>query len=379
MTKTAKKVVPSLEVMLYNVLTKGLVKPLVRIMGDTNGGRQRREAATLKDVAVKAAVSPYTVSSVLNGARSNTRVSEGTRLRILEAASQLGYRPNGLARSLRSRRTNIIGLYFGYGSLQPHDPFHAEVLTGLQRGCEAYRKDLMIHYSFHKYDVDEVFNELAGGKIDGLVMLAAPSDPLVDRVRNCGLPVVAITDALDGVPSVVADDADGSRMIAEHLAAHGHRCVLYRTCPGESDSASRRYDSFRTNACRLGIEIVEGNTSNWRGQLGPNEIERLARRKELGITAAVCWGDPSANALLSYCYENRIRVPEELSIVGFNGIEPSVEPRQRLTTVKANWAEVAQCAVSLLARRIEGESVPMWTVMPVQFMEGETTSIMSIN
>jgi DNA-binding LacI/PurR family transcriptional regulator len=186
--------------------------------------------------------------------------------------------------------------------------------------------------------------------------------------------VVAITDALEGIPSVVADDASGSEMIARHLYDQGHRSVLYRACPGESDSAGRRYDAFRTCAGDLGIQLYEGNTSDWRGKLGPNEIEQLARRKELGITAAVCWGDPSANALLHYCFENRIRVPDELSIVGFNGIEPSVEPRQRLTTVKANWAEVAQCAVSLLARRIDGESVPMWTVMPVQFSEGETTS-----
>ncbi len=344
---------------------------------DKGQRKLRKSAATLRDVAGFAAVSPYTVSTVLNGARSNTRVSEETRERILKAAAELGYRPNGLARSLRNKRTNIVGLYFGYGSLEPHDPFHAEVLTGLQRGCEAFRKDLMIHYSFHKYDVNQVFAELAGGKLDGLVLLAAPTDPLVDRVRDSGLLIVAITDALEGIPSVVADDADGSRLIAEHLAELGHGRVLYRKCPGESDSAGRRFDSFKSHAARLDIDVVEGTTSDWRGQLGPIEIESIARRKELGISAAVCWGDPSANALLRVCRENRIRVPEEFSIVGFNGIEPSVEPRQRLTTVKANWADVTQCAVSLLARRIEGEAVPMWTVMPVQFVEGETTSIVS--
>ena len=143
---------------------------------------------TLRDVAKLAGVSPFTVSTVLNGARSSTRVSDATRERIHAAAKELGYRPNALARSLQSRRTNIIGLYFGYGSLEPHDPFHAEVLTGLQRGCEAFRKDLMIHYSFHKHSVDEVFSELAGGKIDGLVLLTSSKDPLVARVRYWSSP-----------------------------------------------------------------------------------------------------------------------------------------------------------------------------------------------
>ncbi len=333
----------------------------------------RAAAPTLRDVAKLAGVSPFTVSTVLNGARSSTRVSEGTRQRIVDAAKEVGYRPNRLARSLQSKRTNIIGLYFGYGSLEPHDPFHAEVLTGLQRGCEAYRKDLMIHYSFHKYSVDEVFSELAGGKIDGLVLLTYSQDPLVARVQDSGLLVVAITDALEGIPSVVADDAQGSRMIAEHLHEKGHRKVMYRICPGISDSAKRRYESFLARASELGIEVVALPSEDWRGELGESEKAFMAQIGSTGITAAVCWGDPSANALLKFCHDNRIDVPNQLAIVGFNGIKPNVEPRQRLSTVRANWSDVAEQAVSLLARRIDGESVSLWTTVQVQFEPGETT------
>ncbi len=338
----------------------------------SNSGRIRRHT-TLKDVAEKVAVSPYTVSVVLNGSKSNTRVSDATREKIVIAAKQLGYRPNGLARALRQRSTNIIGLYFGYGSLEPHDPFHAEVLTGLQRGCEACEKDLMIHYSFHRYGVEEVFNELVGGKIDGLVLLASPSDPLVPRVRASGLPVVAMTDSLDGIPSVIADDAAGSRLIAEHLASKGHTTIMYRVCPGESDSAGRRYDAFRTHATRLGITIHEGRTEDWRGSVSRQERELLTDRERLGLTASVCWGDPSANALLSFCKSSGISVPTDLAIVGFNGIELSVEPAHRLTTVHAHWAEVAQRAVQTLADQIAGKVVPMWSVLPVEFVEGDTT------
>lgn len=334
---------------------------------------QRSANPTLRDVAKLAGVSPFTVSTVMNGARSSTRVSDATRTRIHEAAKELGYRPNRLARSLQSRRTNIIGLYFGYGSLEPHDPFHAEVLTGLQRGCEAHRKDLMIHYSFHKYSVDEVFSELAGGKIDGLVLLTYSQDPLVARVQDSGLLVVAITDALEGIPSVVADDAEGSRQIAEHLFAKGHRKVMYRTCPGVSDSAQRRYESFLAAANGLGLEVVALPSEDWRGELGKSERAFMNQLDETGITAAVCWGDPSANALLKFCHDNRIDVPTRLAIVGFNGIKPNVEPRQRLSTVRANWSDVAEQAVSLLARRIDGESVPLWTTVQVAFEPGETT------
>ncbi|AIE83762.1 transcriptional regulator [Fimbriimonas ginsengisoli Gsoil 348] len=313
------------------------------------------------------------MSVVLNGSKSNTRVSPATRERILEAAREMGYTPNVLARALRKSSTNILGLYFGYGHLEPHDPFHAEVLTGLQRGCEACNKDLMIHYSFHRYSVDEVFGELTGGKIDGVVLIAAPGDPLVSRVRGSNLPVIAMTDAIQGIPSIVADDAAGSTAIANHLHEKGHRTVLYRACPGESDSASRRQRAFEARASELGMTTFVGRTSDWRGRVEEAEADLIARRRELGITAAVCWGDPSAHALLAYCKGNRIAVPDELAIVGFNGIESPVEPAKVLTTVRAYWSNVAQGAVHLLVNRLEGREVPSLTVLPVEFSLGETS------
>lgn len=333
----------------------------------------RARGVTLKDVAERVNVSPFTVSVVLNGSKSNTRVSESTREMIVKAARDLGYQPNSLAQALRRRTTNIVGLYFGYGHLEPHDPFHAEVLTGLQRGCEACNKDLMIHYSFHRYSVNEVFSELVGGKIDGLVMIAAPGDPLVERVRGSHLAVVAMTDAIEGIPSIIADDGAGSIAIAEHLFAKGHRHILYRACPGESDSANRRKLAFEARASELGMTTITGQTTDWHGDVQDAEKEILSRRAELGITAAVCWGDPSAYALLAYCKRQKIRVPQDFAIVGFNGIPLSVEPAHVLTTVRAHWSDVAYEAVGCLVKRLEGQSVPKLTVLPVEFTVGETT------
>jgi len=340
-------------------------------VSERNGALKK---ATLRDVAELAHVSPFTVSVVLNGSKSNTRVSEATRARIQVAAHELGYRANVLARALRHQSTNILGLYFGYGHLEPHDPFHAEVLTGLQRGCQARDKDLMIHYSFHRFSVEEVFAELAGGKIDGLVMIAAPDDPLVGRIQGANLPVVAMTDRIPGIPSVLADDEHGSRMAAEHLHEKGHRHVLYRKCPGLSDSASRRYEAFVNRASELGMQTTDGCTGDWRGQVDPSEAALVDRRRELGITAVVCWGDPSAHAFMAYCQHQGIDIPGDLAVVGFNGIESPVEPAKHLTTVRAGWSQVAESAVHLLVDRLDGsEEVPDLTVLPVQIKLGDTT------
>lgn len=336
-------------------------------------GRTPNKGATLRDVSQKVSVSQYTVSVVLNGSKSNTRVSEATRTKILEAARELGYRPNSLARALRQKSTNILGLYFGYGHLEPHDPFHAEVLTGLQRGCEACERDLMIHYSFHRYSLEELFSELVGGKIDGLVLIASPNDPLVARLKGSHLPAVAMTDAITGFPSVIADDAAGSRAIADHLFAKGHKVVFYRSCPGESFSAARRQEAFEQRAEELGMKTIPGRTSNWKGLLSQEETEILDQRGKNGVTAAVCWGDPSAHALLAHCKSSGIRVPQDLAIAGFNGIEPPVEPARIMTTVKANWSSVAERAVHTLVSLIEDRDAPALTVLPVEFSPGDTT------
>lgn len=339
----------------------------------TNKGRRANKGATLRDVSEKVSVSQYTVSVVLNGSKSNTRVSAATREKILQAAQDLGYRPNSLARALRQKSTNILGLYFGYGHLEPHDPFHAEVLTGLQRGCEACERDLMIHYSFHRYSLDELFGELVGGKIDGLVLIASPTDPLVERVRGSHLPVVAMTDAIDGIPTVVADDAAGSRAIADHLYERGHKTVFYRSCPGESFSAARRQEAFEARAAELGMTTISGRTDDWKGGLAEEEKQILAQRSLIGVTAAVCWGDPSAHSLLAYCRTVGISVPQDLAIVGFNGIEPPVEPARVMTTVKAHWSTVAERSVHLLVDLLEGREAPSLTVLPVNFFPGDTT------
>src|SRR5688500_10745180 len=103
----------------------------------------RRRATTMQDIADQVGVSRMTVSVALHGTTSHVGVSEATRARILEAASLLSYRPNAVARSLRRRQTNIIGLYSGYGPIDPRVTFYSQIVAGLQQACVPLRKDLL--------------------------------------------------------------------------------------------------------------------------------------------------------------------------------------------------------------------------------------------
>lgn len=330
------------------------------------------EAATLSDVAAKAGVSKVTVSAVLNGSRSNTRVSDATRQRILVAAAELRYRPNAIARSLRRRKTNIIGFYSGHGVVNAQNPFLTSVIGGLQTACDDHRKDLLLHGLFRGRSVDDIYDELLNGTIDGLVLIAFPDNPLVDRLAHAPLPAVMIADSVPTIPAVVVDDAGGSRMLAEHLAEKGHRRILYRMAPDARQSALRRYEAFRAAAASLGMTLVHVSHAPHPGRLTQEEKAILTGPSGVRPTAMACWMDGFVGHALPDIAALGLRVPEDLAIVGFNGNHATPNP-DLPTTILAPWVQVAETAVSVLVARMEGKEVPAETVLPVTFAPGATT------
>jgi DNA-binding LacI/PurR family transcriptional regulator len=332
---------------------------------------------TLADVARIAGVSAMSASAVLNGARTSSRVAAATRERIQAAAARLGYQPNAVARSLANRRTNAIGLYTGTGSLTADVPFGAQVLAGLQKGCAEFGKDLLLHGRFEQPERWGIsYAELADGRLDGVVMLSAADAPLVATLAGSPLAVVAMVDAVPAVPSAIADEARGARLLIEHLAARGHRRVLWRdSVEREVDSVRRRHQGLLAAGRELGVEVVAGDlgfvprpfTARERGLLRPGDPGRA--------TAVVCFADYVCEALLEDALRLGWSVPGDLAIAGFDGIELVNQPRpwRRVTTIRCRWDRVAWSAVQLLSRRLDGVAVPATTTLPVELAVGDTT------
>jgi DNA-binding LacI/PurR family transcriptional regulator len=336
-------------------------------------------APTLTDVAERAGVNRVTVSVVLNStSRAGTRVSESTRQRILKAAADLCYQPNAIARSLRRRRTNTIGFYSGYPQIYAANPFKGQIISGLQIGCDQLRQDLLLHGKYPGRSAEDIYAELANGRIDGLVLFTPPDDALIERLVGSHLPVVAIVDAVPILPSVVADDAVGGCLQAEHLAARGHRRVIYQTAHLSLISTCRRYAAFCEAAAARGMSVLESRSTNVQSDLTDEaRAALLGASAERRATAIVAWQDGVAVWALSQCIALGLRVPEQVAVVGFDGIGiPShlqVGPTHTLTTIRAPWTQVAQVAVSLLVSEIEGKEVPKETVLPVELFVGDTT------
>lgn len=334
---------------------------------------QKKRKPTMSDVAKKAGVNRVTVSVALNGtAHAGTRVSEATRQRVLKAANELGYAPSAVALALRRSRTNIIGYYTGYESLNAHDPFTGTVLNGLQVSCRQHHQDLLIFGSFERSSVDDIYAALAGGKIDGLVLLPTPHSPVMDKLFNSHLPIVAIANPTPNLPSVTVDDFTGSQLLARYLAEQGHRRILYRADHLIHSSTIRRCEAFLAEAQTLGLQVTVSRESP-DGYITPHEVTLLTTSASTDRpTAVVSWVDSQAYRFIEDCKTLGIRIPEDLALVGFDGAAMDIPPADRLTTIRAPWKTVAETAVNVLMAMIEGQEVEREIMLPVTLSIGDT-------
>lgn len=332
-----------------------------------------KTARTIEDVARRVGVSKTTVSSVLNGSRSNTRVSDATRKRIEEAALELNYHPSSVARSLRKGRTNIIGFYGGFGFMSVKTVFLTDIVSGLQEGCDQFGKDLLLHSSTVSRSPNDVYGQIASGKVDGLVLFAAPQDPLIARFASSHLPVILVADAAPELPSVVADDAAAGRLMAQHLWERGHRRVLFRLIERNHTAAKRRFAAFNDEADRLGMTVLMHQGPNNDALLNTAEIACLPGHTQTPVTAVACWCDDWAAQTLIECQRLGLRVPEEVAIVGCDGLPRTDIGATRLTSIQVPWSMVARQAVELLIAQISGRVLPPETVIPITLFHGDTT------
>ena len=337
-----------------------------------------RRATTLKQVAAEAGVSQATVSAVLSGKHPHVRVSEETRSRILATVRRLEYRPNAVARSLSSRITNIIGAYSSFGTLYAGHSFYSEILGGLQNGCAAQNKNLLLfHPGLGDQSSEEVFAQFVDGKIDGLIVFIDPQLPILDSLRTASIPVVALTDPLPGIPSVGAEDAQGARLLVDYLAAKGHRRFLIHNYEGSGESVRRRGEAFRGAVAGYGLTAMvlpaEGREDaserdHYQALLAAWRAVPAAERP----TVALGHHDADAYTLAAYCAEQQVGVPDDLAITGFDGLATGPGTPLRLTTIHVPWASVAETAVSVLVAKIRGEEVLPETLLPVELRIGDS-------
>ena len=324
------------------------------------------KAIRLTDVAERASVSTATVSRVLNGLGPT---SEDVRTRVLRAAKELDYHPNWLARSLRARRTNTVGLVLP----DIENPFFTSLVKGAERAAGTRGWNLILCNSDEDVEREEALvRTLAERKIDGLLLCAAagPHDFLARYQGH--LPIVAVNRLIPGasVPSVTADNEQGAYDAASHLLAKGLRPLALLLGTPNLSTTEARLAGCRRAAEALGLapedmflKVGYGRTDE--GYKAAGEcLDETPRPR-----AIVAFNNLMAEAALRAIHDRGLRCPEDVALIGFDDFRSAAAMTPPLTVVEQDPVGMGEKAVEVLGDMVaSGEAAVPNTVLRARLL-----------
>jgi len=315
---------------------------------------------TLTEVARQAGTSPMAVSVVLNGARSNTRVSDATRRRIVEVASGLNYSPNAMAQGLKRQRTGTIGVLFNWaGTHTVHDLFSTALLDGIVAGAAAAGYHILL-YTKPWRDAATSSPLFSDRRTDGVIVVAPDeTSDVVPGLSALGLPIILLSSATD-VPSVQyvkTDNTFGVSLALDHLWDLGHKRIAFASQGQARHSMWERSEAYATWMARHSLPVPNGYAL---GDLDmghdAGNVSRLKGMLSLPDrpTAVFAATDDLAVEVLEAALSVGLTVPEQLSVVGFDDILLASLTVPKLTTIRQPLHEMGLQSTHLLIATIEG-------------------------
>ncbi len=331
------------------------------------------DRVTLKAVAKHVGLTPGTVSAVLNDSAASRSIPERTRQRVLQAARELNYRPNFFARSLRVQRTFTIGVILeeigdGYGSL---------VVSGVEQYLRA--KNYFFLTVAHRHDeklLQTYAHLLSSRGVEGFITV----DTSINETPS--LPTVAVSGhrRMENVTNIILDHHKAAELALTHLKSLGHEEIAFLRGQPESSDSQVRWEAICEISKELGIRIRPELVVQLQGidstpELGyPFGKELLARKKP--FTALFAYNDISAIGAMRAFQEAGLRVPEDVSVVGFDDISSASFCIPTLTTVRQPLVRMGQTAAQTLLDRIEERTdyVPEIAVEPELVIRNSTAA-----
>jgi DNA-binding LacI/PurR family transcriptional regulator len=301
------------------------------------------------DVARLAGVSHMTVSRVLNQPDS---VRPETRDRVRLAIAQLGYRRNSAARSLVTRRSQILGVLCFDTTL--YGP--ASTLNGIEYAAEdaGYVVSVASLRRSTAEAAAQAVQRLVDQSVEGLVLIMPQTSAAVSffRALPTDLPMVAVESALPQITSVAVDQILGARLLTEYLLAFGHETVHHVRGPSDWSEANGRVEGWRAVLEEHGRPVPKTLPGDWSARSGYLAGQKLARNSK--VTAVFAANDSMALGVLRAFHEAGVRVPEDVSVVGFDDIPEAAYMTPPLTTVMQPFREVGRRSIEALIAEIDG-------------------------
>src|SRR5207302_724304 len=329
--------------------------------GHRDGGVKRASSkgitVTMRDVAQTSGFSPATVSIVLNNAPLAQYIAPATKKKIEEAARKLGYRPNAMARFLRSKRTHSVGVML----IDITDPFCTPILRGIENSLyQASYAPILADAHNQKNRFERALEMLLERHVEALIVVA--NWTLVDihvladfNKRN--IPVITIGWDLPGdtVSSVMVDNEAGGRLALEHLHNLGHRKIAFIRGPKMLIDSAPRWKGIQKFAHSAGLEIDPALVLQLPDSFDPNSgfeggyrfTEELVQRKKR-FTALMAFDDLTALGAIRALTKAGVKVPENCSVVGFDDVPLSSLSAPSLTTVRQPLEAMGNLAVNIV-------------------------------
>jgi len=313
---------------------------------------------TIRDVAQKANVHPSTVSRVLSG---YSGISEGTRDHVLATAKKLGFRPNVIARSLTTQRTNTIGIviphiYEGFFN----DNFFSQVMRGMIKASYEHDFRLILGGCENYQDEIEQIKQIMGSsQADGIVVMSSRLDvDTVGELKDQNTPFVLIghppSESCQDISWVDANNQQATEQAIEYLLKLGHQRIAYVGGDPENMTTQEREIAYLETMRNFGINpnpkwIDYGYFDEPGGYIAVNRMKNLGPETPTAYYAA---NDLMAAGIMRALHELNIRVPEAVSVIGTNNAPSAAHTRPPLSTVHVPYAEMAGKAVEMLIEEI---------------------------
>jgi DNA-binding LacI/PurR family transcriptional regulator len=326
---------------------------------------------TITDIAREAGVTPSTVSRALNGRYG---ISAAVRERVLAAARNLNYKPNLVARGLVTGRSQSLGLLVS----DIRNPFFAEVARGAEDEANAAGYDVVLCNS----DLDAgkqmaYFRSLLSKRVAGVLMnsVAALNQRQLQEIREAAIPVVTLTASGRHrfLSTVICDNFRGGYLAGEYLARLGHRRVAHLTSLRRHPVLAERARGFAKGLQSVSRDaelLIFRGPHNSRGGY---EMAHRAMAAAPGITAMFAANDAVAFGAMKAIFEAGLRVPDDISLIGFDDVELAAIVHPPLTTIRQPGYEMGRAAVEILLRQADREGVlPEHRIFDVELIERQS-------
>ena len=308
---------------------------------------------TIKDIAQKTGLSVSTVSVVLRGEARRFGIREETEQRIRETAAELGYVRDDCARTMASGKSRVLGFIAG-NRLQME--YAGRLLAGALTGATKLNYSLRFFLYDNNFKPEQLIMELQAQKIRGILLSGDLGhhriDPLIRQCTNYGIQcgTVNISNRVSGI-GVASDDSSGMEEMVRRLYALGHRKISYQTVDTEAEYARKREKGYLAGIRKCGLEA-----SCFKIQISEEYQIDIRNILVSGCTALLCYSDHLAARLLQQAYQHGIRIPEELSICGFSGMQLANYAALPLSTIVQDFEGMGEKGAEMLIQLLENKS-----------------------